>query len=318
MQSLVFISRFLLVVAVGIASAAVARPDVIAIPGTRVAIDPPPDFVLARQFSGVRNPELASSVMISELPIPIEEFIAGFTAEEALSRGMTLHSSEDVTVAGRPGRLISVTQMAYGVTYDKWIATFGNSSATVLVVATYPQTLASELRAPMRSAVLSAIWKPDAKLDPFDGLSFRIRESDRLKIQDRVQNMLILKNPARSSASPSEPLAVIGSSHNSVEIEDLELFARQRITQTAEISDLRDVQGDFIKLAGRMAYEITATARDLESGQNLRIYQIVLVEGDTYYLMQGMVGESKFEDYLPEFRAIARSLELLGNRVAAQ
>jgi hypothetical protein len=249
--------------------------------------------------------------MITELPAPFEQVTPGFTAEGLLSKGMTLRGSEDATVGGRPGRLVSVTQVANGATFEKWLAAFGNSSATVLVVATYPQTLASKLRAPMRSAVLSATWTPDAELDPFDGLSFRIRESEHLKIQNRVQNTLMLAPPARSPSSPTEPFAVVGASHSPVRIDDLQVFARQRITQTAQISDLRDIQGESVEIAGRPAYEITAKAKDLKSGESLSVYQLVLVEGETYYLMQGMVGDSQFEEYLPEFRAIARSLEIL-------
>ncbi len=311
MRPLAAASRGALVVAVSVVWAAGAPAKVIAIPGTKVSIEPPRDFVLATQFPGVQNAELASSIMTSELPAPVEAVTAGFTAEGLLSRGMTLRSSEEVTVAGGPGRLISVTQVANGATFEKWMAAFGNSSATVLVVATYPQTLASELRAPMRSAVLSATWKPEAKLDPFDGLSFRIRESKHLKIQNRVQNMLLLAHPARSPSSLLEPFAVVGSSHSPVRIDDLELFARQRITQTAQISDLREIHGESVEVAGRPAYEITAKAKDLKSGESLHVYQLVLVEGQSYYLMQAMVGESQFDQYLPEFRAIARSLEIL-------
>jgi hypothetical protein len=310
MRAHAVVSRAVLVVAVSTGWAAGAAAEVIAILGTKVSIAPPPDFVLATQFLGVQNAELASSIMISELPAPVEGATAGFTAEGLLSRGMTLRSSEETTVAGRPGRLISVSQVANGAIFEKWMAVFGNSSSTVLVVATYPQTLASELRAPMRSAVLSATWKPDAKIDPFDGLPFRVRESKHLKIQNRMQNMLLLAHSAQSASSPSEPFAVVGASHSPVRIDDIELFARQRITLTAQIADLREIQGESIKVAGGQAYEITAKARDLKSGENISVYQLVLVKGDSYYLMQGMVGDRQFDDYLPEFRAIARSLEI--------
>jgi hypothetical protein len=310
MRTLDAVFGVLLLIAVGTVWTAEAA-EVIAIPGTRVSIEPPPDFVLATHFPGVQNAGLASSIMITELPAPVEQVTAGFTSEGLLSKGMTLRSSEDATVGGRPGRLISATHVANGTTFEKWMAAFGDSSATVLVVATYPQTLGAELRAPMRTAVLSATWKADTEINPFDGLPFRIRESEHLKIQNRVQNMLLLARPTRSPNSPSEPLAVVGSSHSPVRIDDLEAFARQRITQTAQISDLRDIQGESVKVAGRSAYEITAKARDFKSGQALSVYQLVFVEGETYYLVQGMVGESQFDEYLPEFRAIARSLEIL-------
>jgi hypothetical protein len=248
--------------------------------------------------------------VITELPAPVEEITAGFTAEGLLSRGMTLLSSEEATVAGLRGRLFSVTQMANGATFEKWMAVFGNSSATVLVVATYPQTLASELRTTMRSAALSATWNPDAKVDLFDGLSFRIRESEHLKIKSRLQNTLLLAPPEHSSGSPAEPFVVVGSSHSPVQVDDLEGFARRRLVQTAKIANLRDIEGASAEAAGLPAYELTARASDPESGESLAVYQLVLVSGSSYYLVQGMVGESAFDDYLKEFREVARSLEI--------
>lgn len=110
MRPLLVASLALLAIAVGAAGPTGAGLEVIAIPGTRVTIEPPPDFVLASQFPGVQNAEIASAIMVSELPAPMEAFTAGFTAEELLSRGMTLRSSEQATVAGRPVRLISVKE----------------------------------------------------------------------------------------------------------------------------------------------------------------------------------------------------------------
>ena len=310
MKPVAAVPRAALLAAVGIAWALGAAAELMAIPGTKVSLDPPPDFALATQFPGVQNASLGSSIMVSEVPVSVLETSAGFTAEALLARGMTLQKSEEATLAGRSGRLLSVTQIANGAPFEKWMAVFGDSSSTVLVVATYPQSLASQLRAPMRTAVLSATWNSDAELDPFEGLSFRIRESERLKIQNRMQNMLLLTHPERSPTSASAPFAVVGSSYNPVAIRDLEVFARQRIAQTAQISDLGDIEGRSVEIAGRPAYEITATAKDARSGERLAVYQLLLVEGETYYLMQGMVGEGEFDDYLPEFRAVARSLEI--------
>ena len=308
MRALAVVSRFLLALTVLSAWAAGAAGEVVAIPGTKVSIEPPSGFVVSSRFPGVESSELGASIMVSELPAPPEKVTAGFTAEMLLSRGMTLRSSEETTLAGQPGRLLAVTQTAGGVTYEKWMAAFGNATATVLVVATYPQAVAADLKASLRAAVLSATWKPEAQLDPFEGLSFRIRESEHLKIQNRVQNMLLLATGPGPNA-PAQPFAVVASSFSPVHIDDLELFARQRIAQTAKISDLKDLRGTAVEVAGRPAYEILAKAKDLASGTSLAVYQLVLVVGDTYYLMQAMVGESQLSEYLPEFRAIAFSLE---------
>jgi len=86
MRPLAIASWALLAIAVGSAWPAGAGSEVIAIPGTKVSIEPPPGFVLASQFPGVQNAELASSIMINELPFPWRGVTAGFTAEGLISR----------------------------------------------------------------------------------------------------------------------------------------------------------------------------------------------------------------------------------------
>ena len=51
-------------------------------------------------------------------------------------------------------------------------------------------------------------------------------------------------------------------------------------------------------------------AKDLKSGEALSVYHLVVVEGDTYYLIQGMAAENRFPEYLPKFRQLAESLEI--------
>lgn len=303
-------SRALIAFSVGALWAAGAAADIVAVPGTKVSLEPPPDFVLSSQFAGFQNAELASSILITELPAPLEQAAAGFTAEGLLSRGMTLQSSEETTVSGSKGRLFSVTQSANGTTFEKWMAAFGDSSSTVLVVATFPQSVASKLRDPMRAAVLSAVWKPDAEVDPFEGLSFRLRESENFKIQNRIQNMLLLGPPDFKPGVKAQPIAVVGASLSPTRIDDLELFARQRLIQTADIKDLGEIHGESVEIAGRPAYEITVEAKDSETGEGLLVYQLLLAKGDTYYLMQGMFETVVADEYLLELKALARTLEI--------
>lgn len=304
-----FNARMLLASFAFAASTAMAEP--IEIPGTKVALEAPDGFVLATQFSGLVNEELVSSIVISELPAPYDAMAEGFTKEAMAGQNMNLLASEEVEISGRPGRLLYVTQVVGGAVYEKRMAVTGNDVATLMLVATYPQAIAARMRAPMHASLLSATWQADAAVDRFEGLPFRIRETEHLKIRNRVQHTLLLAPPQRTTAaSASEPFAIVGSSHSPVRIDDVELFARQRITQTAKISDLREIRGEGRRVDGRPAYEITAKARDLDTGAPLAVYQFVVVAGETYYLIQGMVGETLSKPYLAEFRQLAASLEI--------
>ena len=52
-----------------------------------------------------------------------------------------------------------------------------------------------------------------------------------------------------------------------------------------------------------------ADAEDEESGRPLVLYQVILYEGRTYLLVQGLVGAGLGDEYLPEFKAMAQSLK---------
>ena len=50
----------------------------------------------------------------------------------------------------------------------------------------------------------------------------------------------------------------------------------------------------------------TRTTR--KPGIALRVYQVMLFESESYILLQGLVGEKLADEFLPEFKAMARSL----------
>jgi hypothetical protein len=54
-------------------------------------------------------------------------------------------------------------------------------------------------------------------------------------------------------------------------------------------------------------YEIFAKGSDTESGNSLVVYQMVLYEDQSYYIMQGLVSTKLAQTYLPVFKEMARS-----------
>lgn len=52
-----------------------------------------------------------------------------------------------------------------------------------------------------------------------------------------------------------------------------------------------------------------AEAQDVASGKPLLLYQALLFDKGSYILMQGLVGAPRREEYLPEFKAMARGFQ---------
>jgi hypothetical protein len=281
------------------------------VPGTKVSLTPPAGFVAADRFSGFQNAQTGASIMVSEIPAPAAEMRASLTAANLQARGMTLKGTEPATIGGLDADLLAVTQVANGIVFEKWMAVTGDSSTSVLLVATFPQSQAGRLSEPLRRAVLSASWNPSAALDRFEGLPYRIRETTDLKIENRMQHMLLMAKPGSPKPrSAADPIVVVSPAHSPTPIADLEHFAKQRLAQTAEIRDLANLRGQATTIAGRPAYELSASAKDRKTGAPLAVYQAAVVDGSAYYLVVGLVGESGAKTYVPQFKAVAQSLTL--------
>lgn len=296
-----------LLLALAAPGAAAAQPQ--AVPGTRVTLQPPEGFVPAERFTGFQRAESGASIVVVQLEAPFTEMEGRLTAEAFAEQGMRVRSSEQLSVDSMRGRLVAVTQEARGTTFDKWALMFGDDAVTVIVTATYPRHVADSLSEPMKRAVLSARVGARAPANPLEGLNFRITEGSRLRIAQRVGNMLLLNESGRlPNAGPESPFLVVGASVSPVELGDLEAFARRRITQTVSFSQVSNVSGAPVSIDGSPAYELFADAVHTESSTPVKLYQVVVAEGSHYHLIQASAGVGAATEFIPEFQAIARSL----------
>ena len=282
------------------------------VPGTRVSIAPPPGFLPSTRFPGFHRPDAASSIVVAEFAAPVEPIRAAMTAQALRGQGMTLLSSSRAVAGGIVGTLYSVREQIRGKSYRKWMALFGNDREAVLLTASFPEALASELAEPLKTSLLGSGWNPRARIDQQDGLRFRLREREDLRVLQRAGNMLVLGDPARRARPAAlDPMLVAGEALSDTELGDLAVFAEQRARQLDRVSGVRDVQGQAIDVDGRPAYELTATADDVYGGGPMLLYQLIVPEGRQYLLVQALVGSDEEALWLPRFREVARSVTLL-------
>jgi len=277
--------------------------------GTRVAISVPTGFIVSKQFPGLVYPLAMASVMVSEIPRPPDQVRAAMTSEALAARGSELLDSEEVSVDGRRGWIHHV---ADGTTTDRevlrWILVTGENDSSAVIAATAPRSEASLLGPVLRDALLSVTWDNDRVLGPWDGLGFKVDEGETLKLSERLPRMVALTKGGHSGAlTPDEPLFLAGSSAAESAITDLAGYAHQQLRITADLVDITSFAETALKLDGLPAYEIVASAIDNRSGTPLRIYQMLVVDGAEYFLLQGMVGASHAEVFVAEFVSIARS-----------
>jgi hypothetical protein len=279
------------------------------IPGTKVSLVVPEGFSVAEDFPGLVKKEAVSSIMVTEIAGPFSKIRDVLTKENLATRGMTLLNSEQVAVEDVEGIFADVTQIhSSGSTFRKWWLVFGNESATVMVVATTPIALEAELGEAFERCLRTVKWDLAAKVDLHEGLPFRISETESLGVVDRISNTLVLtKRGHEGPVPPSDPMFVVGSSFSDLAISDLKTFARQRVVQTAQVTEIEKIVGQGMVVDKLKAYEIVADAKDLKTGVPIKVYQVVVLNGERYYLMQGFVGRANWKTYESEFRQIVRS-----------
>lgn len=284
------------------------QQEYVSYPAAGVKLIRPSGFDDAENFHGFQQPSTQSSVMVLMIPGPYAETTRGFTAEQLKTRGITLRSKEAVEIDGETGLLLSVTQNAYGTEFAKWIVAFGSETETRMVTATFPQSEEANLSDALKEVVLSTKIDDTPATTPGDDVGFAMEASAKLKLTKGIGKMLMYtKDGAIPAKSLEDPMFIAALSLSKISIDNKREFAVQRLFQTAHTRISSVTSNSEIKINGLEGYEIVADAEDADSGTALKVYQVVLYAEGSYILMQGLVGVTVADQYLPEFKTMARS-----------
>jgi hypothetical protein len=306
-------ARFLIVLVAltsGVPLMAAAGVQAVRVPGTKVNLRPPDGFSVAERFSGFENAAEQASIMVSELPAPVEELTRGMTKSGLASKGMNLLGSTSEKVGGHAATLIHVAQQAAGRDFLKWMLVTGDSKTSILVVGTFPKSASGKVGEAIRSAVLTTEWAASSSVDPLEGLAFRIEPTSKLRIAGQVSGTLLLTETGKMvTAGPAEALYAVARSISAVPISDLAAFSEARAKVTAQLQDIRNFRGKALEVDGLKAYELEADAKDSKTGVAMRLYQVIALENDGYFMAQGLITVARAPAMLPEFRRITKSLQ---------
>jgi hypothetical protein len=277
------------------------------VPGTRVRMQVPPGGQRGVGFLGYAWPDGASIVVV-ELPAPYSETSKGLAEDRLTGQGMTLLGSEAVDAGGRAAQLLHVSQEAQGVRYRKWLLVLGDEAHTIIISAIYPEMLAIEFTEPFREALLSASWDPSVVVDPRDELDWTIEPPQGLELARGPMGALLFTRGGQSTPDDhGAPIYIAGASIGYLVVEDLQAQAEAAVSELAQVRELEIELSQRLDLATTEAWEIVARAKDLSTGIDLMVHQVMLTTETGYVRMVGMVGAADAEAWLPRFREAAAS-----------
>ena len=276
--------------------------------GTNVTLTPPEGFSEAQQYPGFERPDIQASIMVTELPTAAAGMMRSMTQPALASRGMVLIAGRDVTVSGNAARLLHVSQKTATADVRKWMLITGDASVTIMVVGTFPAGISPHISDAIHHSLLTASWRAASVPSPFEGLSFRITPTDRLKLAQRVSDMLVFtESGTTGSPGSTEALYIAGHSLGKGEIGDVKAFSESRAKQTTVIGGLTNFVGRETQVAGLRAYELEVDAADARSGRPMRLYQVIIPDETGYFILQGLSRADRANEVFPEFRALTSS-----------
>lgn len=289
---------------------ATAQTQAKAIPGTKVSLTPPAGFALSEQFPGFLHEESGASIMVTEMPAPFSKMSGAFTKEALAQQNITLLAQRPHTVGGKTGVLLNLRQVAQGMVFLKWLVAVGTEKETVLITATFPEEVKTQWSAALEKAVLGAQWDDAAAVDPLAGLNYSIKDDPEMKIARRMTNVLLLTKDGTLPGKPTnDPMMIVGASVSEVLIGDLKKFAVERLNEITQVSGLTVKQQTAVTLAGLAGSEIVAAGEWREPKQPVTVMQIVLQDGNNYFIMQGFAPSGEQQKYLAIFKRIAQSFQ---------
>ena len=143
------------------------------LPGTKYQMIAPSGFELAKSFSGFSNDSLKASIMVSDVPTSMKTIAAGFTKEKLNASGISLLSTDSLTLQGLPCLLLHITQQVGAIKYLKKVLLFGDSTKTIIVNGIYPAS-AAHLGKQIQNALLSIEFNNHLDDNPMHAVNFSI------------------------------------------------------------------------------------------------------------------------------------------------
>lgn len=298
---------FLLLALTGVAFAAE-----VAVPGSRVVLEPPPNFTASDRFAGFVSKTTGAFITVADLPGEAFRDIAlGFTPAALATKGLHLRSSEPMPAkAGRTdGLLIELEQTAAGQRYRKWVAVIANPTVTALVTVAVPdQALSQVPESAVRQTLFGArLAGPRAA----SALPFSIEPHGTfLRRHDLMGTSVVFSDGVVGVDDPRDrPVFVASVSIGPPAPVPPERFARQLAGDIAGLRDVRILGATPVTIAGLNGWVHKGEAVNGATGTATALYHVVLPAADRYYRLVGLTPTSLAERVEPAFQRMAASLQ---------
>ena len=286
----------------------VPTPEPVPIPGTHVDAIVPESFEVSTEFPGLEHDFADTSVVFTEIRRSLSEVTEWVDADVLEKRGLKRVAAEDLMLDDVEASMFSIEDDRGNVELFRWILLFGDDSQTEMVVATTQASLEPRLRQDVRALFESVRWHPERRVDPFDGLDFRVNATPLLLFQPRRSDRLVLiRQDQIGPVEGADPRIFVSRHELATPVEDLPRYASEHLLLSGQTAVLENVSERRLRLGGLNAFEIVAHGQSFDGSRPLLVYQVLALDKNSYYVVQAFAARQDEQRYLAEFRQVAQS-----------
>jgi hypothetical protein len=296
------------------AAAQSALAELVRIPRTNVAIAPPAGFRLAREFTGLENPDTGATITVTELgPEAYAELAASLASPKTASskfasQGIRVTRIEQLAVGGVQAPFAIGGAEVRGQPVTKYLTVLGGAQSgarTVWIVVDVPDSASlrrGDVEAALQSIQIARLPTLDEKLAR---LPFRFEPHEPFKTADVDQAGAVLTTTGRVAEDNASGILRIERGGTSSTPREAAELNEQLLRRMPEFASAAIGERGATELLGEQAQFVVATSGELT------VYQIVtVVPGGRYYRVFALMAAERYAQLREPIDAIAASVAL--------
>jgi len=291
-------------------------------PGSRVAIDPPAGFSVAKRFTGFRHPSGASIVILEVAANAYQSMAPAMSGDLLAPKGIVDIKPLKLDRVGEH-RALSGRQATPHGWFAKFMLLFRDERATALVTVNVPERVI-DAEPISRHAVIKALEsarlapKPHAQAP----MPYRLGYTGALQPAGRIAGGGLiytrdgkLPTTQMKRTRPSFLLMHALSRTQRQVVIDIGVFGRRLINGLSGLSNITLADETKMRVAGLDGVRHRGTATSKTTGDRVAIYHLTLLDGDGgYYRLFGETPVQRADTDLAMFDRMANSFALTGLR----
>ena len=280
--------------------------EIVDLPDSRVRIARSQHFRIREGVPGLDHDFPMTQLIVNELPLSIEAANEAMSPDLVRDRGYTYDRREEFWTESGTGDLYHLKEDVDPADLRHWVLLVGDETRTLRITVTTLEDLESRVDPDMRAALESIEWKRDSPRDLQRGKWFRVDPSGDLIAARSGRRRVEFWGVDQIGEAQGKDVRVVVSRHVVPdEVGDLSWFAEQQLASARELSNFERLDTAATTLGGLAAIEMTGEGIAFDDASELTVYQVLALDGDQAYVIQGFAALPHGERFMPVFRQLA-------------